>query len=110
MPTKSIPRESCVSDCQPRACLFWKPTTQKHRYVYGKDNEFWDDMRANGVTRERFFLYNMLGLAVALGGNLFGITSGLLGTVAPDASRDLRVDLLFPIGGFKRCGVEGIRG
>ncbi|CAM9137694.1 unnamed protein product [Scytosiphon promiscuus] len=75
---------------------------QVSTYVYGKDNEFWDDMRANGVTRERFFLYNLLGLAVALGGNLFGVTSALLGTVAPDASRDLRVDLLFPIGGFKR--------
>ncbi|CAN0020439.1 unnamed protein product, partial [Hapterophycus canaliculatus] len=75
---------------------------QVSTYVYGKDNEFWDDMRANGVTRERFFLYNLLGVAVALGGNLFGVTSGLLGTVAPEASRDLRVDLLFPIGGFKR--------
>eukprot|EP00752_Nemacystus_decipiens_P010935 g9718.t1 len=71
-------------------------------YFYGKDNEFWDDMRANGVTRQRFFLYTLLGAAVALGGNLFGVTSGLLGALAPQASRDLRVDLLFPIGGFKR--------
>lgn len=81
------------------------PTTPDfaRSYLYGKDNEFWDDMRANGVTRERFFLYSLLGAAVALGGNLFGVTSGLLSTVAPEASRDLRVDLLFPIGGFKRC-------
>lgn len=83
----------------------WHGTTQKkNRYVYGEDNEFWDDMRANGVTRQRFFTYSLLGVAVALGGNLFGVTSGLLSSVAPEASRALRVDLLFPVGGFKRCG------
>ncbi|CAM9092701.1 unnamed protein product [Pylaiella littoralis] len=71
-------------------------------FVYGENNEFWDDMRANGVTRQRFFTYSLLGLAVAVGGNLFGLTSGLLSIVAPGASRDLRVDLLFPVGGFKR--------
>ncbi|CAM9771798.1 unnamed protein product [Ectocarpus fasciculatus] len=75
---------------------------QVSTYFFGKENELWDDMRANGVTRERFFLYSLLGGAVALGGNLFGVTSALLGSVAPEASRDLRVDLLFPIGGFKR--------
>ncbi|CAM9761315.1 unnamed protein product [Ectocarpus sp. 12 AP-2014] len=75
---------------------------QVSTYFFGKENELWDDMRANGVTRERFVLYSLLGGAVALGGNLFGVTSTLLGSVAPEASRDLRVDLLFPIGGFKR--------
>ncbi|CAM9092949.1 unnamed protein product [Ectocarpus sp. 4 AP-2014] len=75
---------------------------QVSTYFFGKENELWDDMRANGVTRERFVLYSLLGGAVALGGNLFGVTSALLGSVAPEASRDLRVDLLFPIGGFKR--------
>lgn len=66
-------------------------------------------MRANGVTRQRFFTYSLLGVAVALGGNLFGVTSGLLSSVAPEASRALRVDLLFPVGGFKRCvwGADG---
>ncbi|CBN74878.1 conserved unknown protein [Ectocarpus siliculosus] len=75
---------------------------QVSTYFFGKENELWDDMRANGVTRERFVRYSLLGGAVALGGNLFGVTSALLGSVAPEASRDLRVDLLFPIGGFKR--------
>lgn len=73
------------------------------RYFYGKDNEFWDDMQANGVTPRRVFLYSLLGAGVAFGGNLFGVTSGVLGSLAPETSRDARLDVLFPVGGFKRC-------
>ncbi|CAM9888083.1 unnamed protein product [Discosporangium mesarthrocarpum] len=72
-------------------------------YFFGKQNEFWDDMQANGVTPRRLFLYSLLGAGVALGGNLFGVTSGVLGTLAPGAARDARLDVLFPIDGFKRC-------
>ncbi|CAN0478738.1 unnamed protein product, partial [Laminaria digitata] len=71
-------------------------------YFYGKDNEFWDDMQANGVTPRRVFLYSLLGAGLAFGGNLFGVTSGVLGSLAPEASRDARLDVLFPVGGFKR--------
>lgn len=89
----------CVSDLIPTL-------SPAQRYFYGQENEFWDDMQANGVSRRRFFQYTLLGAAVALGGNLFGVTSGLLGVVAPDASRDARLDILFPVKGFKRCGGE----
>lgn len=70
-------------------------------YVYGRENEFWEDMKLNGVSPRRFFLYQLLGVGVALGGNLFGVTSGLLG-LAPEPSRGSRLDVLYPIGGFKR--------
>lgn len=43
-----------------------------------------------------------VGLAVALGSDFIGITSLLLG-LAPDLSRELRADLLYPVRGFKRC-------
>ena len=43
-----------------------------------------------------------VGLAVALGSDFIGITSLLLG-LAPDLSRELRADLLYPVQGFKRC-------
>ena len=59
-------------------------------------------MQANGVTPRRVFLYSLLGAGVAFGGNLFGVTSGVLGSLAPEASRDARLDVLFPVGGFKR--------
>ena len=49
-----------------------------------------------------------VGLAVALGSDFIGITSLLLG-LAPDLSRELRTDLLYPVQGFKRC-YEASRG
>jgi len=42
-----------------------------------------------------------LGLAVALGGDLFGVTQAVL-SIAPDASRTYRLDVLYPVGGFRR--------
>lgn len=40
-------------------------------------------------------------LAVALGGDLFGVTQALL-SVAPDSARSLRLDVLYPVGGMRR--------
>lgn len=40
--------------------------------------------------------------AVALGGNLGGITSFLLG-FEPDTSRKLKLDVVYPVNGYKRC-------
>ena len=40
-------------------------------------------------------------LAITLGGNLGGATSGILG-LAPERARALRLDALFPVAGFKR--------
>eukprot|EP01018_Ginkgo_biloba_P017860 Gb_28899 [translate_table: standard] len=39
---------------------------------------------------------------VALGGNLGGITSLLLG-IDPEISRNLKLDLVYPVNGYKRC-------
>lgn len=76
-------------------------THRSRSYIFGESNEFWDDLQANGVTPRRLFLYNLLGAGVALGGNLFGVTSGLLG-LAPEASKSARLDVLYPVQGFKR--------
>jgi hypothetical protein len=42
-----------------------------------------------------------LGASIALGGDLFGVTQALL-SLAPDEARRARLDLLYPVGGFKR--------
>ncbi|KAF6142682.1 hypothetical protein GIB67_015168 [Kingdonia uniflora] len=39
---------------------------------------------------------------VALGANFVGITSSLLG-IFPETSRNLKLDVLYPIGGYTRC-------
>lgn len=39
---------------------------------------------------------------VALGANFVGITSFLLG-LSPESSRNLKLDVLYPIGGYSRC-------
>lgn len=39
---------------------------------------------------------------VALGANFAGITSSLLG-LSPDGARSLRLDVIYPIGGYTRC-------
>lgn len=39
---------------------------------------------------------------VALGANFAGITSSLLG-LSPDSARSLRLDVIYPIGGYTRC-------
>lgn len=35
--------------------------------------------------------------------NFAGMTSGLLGLDGGKHARELRLDVLFPVGGFKRC-------
>lgn len=42
-------------------------------------------------------------LPPALGGNLGGVTSGLLGLDGGEAAGKLRLDVLIPVKGFKRC-------
>lgn len=39
---------------------------------------------------------------VAVGANFTGITSFLLG-LSPDTGRSLKLDVLYPIGGYTRC-------
>ncbi|CAN4114979.1 unnamed protein product [Withania somnifera] len=39
---------------------------------------------------------------VALGANFAGVTSSLLG-LSPDSARSLRLDIIYPIGGYTRC-------
>eukprot|EP00953_Heterococcus_sp_UTEX-ZZ885_P022344 12369-Heterococcus_DN1.PRE.2 len=68
--------------------------------------QFWDDMQRSGIQPRRFFLYTGLAAGVALGGNLFGVTSGVLG-LAPEKAGQLKLDIIYPIKGYKRCVNEG---
>ncbi|KAH9328454.1 hypothetical protein KI387_000562, partial [Taxus chinensis] len=56
---------------------------------------------ANAFGR-RLLVGTTTALAVALGGNLGGITTFLLG-FEPDPSRKLKLDVVYPVNGFKRC-------
>jgi hypothetical protein len=63
-------------------------------------------MQRSGIQPRRFFLYTGLAAGVALGGNLFGVTSGVLG-LAPEKAGQLKLDVIYPIKGYKRCMNEG---
>ena len=52
--------------------------------------------------RRRLLVGGSAALSIALFGNFLGITSGILGMV-PSAARSSRLDVLFPVKGFKRC-------
>lgn len=51
----------------------------------------------------RAVLGGLTGLSIALVGNLFGVTSFLLGLDGGATARKLRLDALIPVKGFKRC-------
>ncbi|KAK9830941.1 hypothetical protein WJX81_008357 [Elliptochloris bilobata] len=54
-------------------------------------------------SRRRAALGALAGLGIVLGGNLGGATSALLALDNGGAARRLRADVLFPVGGFRRC-------
>ncbi|CAK9224538.1 unnamed protein product [Sphagnum troendelagicum] len=63
---------------------------------------------ASWVVPRRFVLGTSVGLLVALGANFLGVTSALL-SLNPALSRAARVDVLYPVQGYKRC-LETSRG
>jgi hypothetical protein len=69
----------------------------------GQDEEYLASLASLSLSfRRRLGLGLSLSLAVALGGNLGGITSFLLG-LNGGASRSLKLDVVYPVQGFKRC-------
>jgi hypothetical protein len=60
------------------------------------------------VVPRRFVLGTSVALLVALGANFLGVTSALL-SLNPALSRAARVDVLYPVQGYKRC-LETSRG
>lgn len=54
------------------------------------------------VFRRRFVVGTLAGSLIALGADFLGSTSALL-SLNPDYFRGLRADVLYPIGGYKRC-------
>jgi hypothetical protein len=51
----------------------------------------------------RAILSGLTATTIALGGNLFGVTSFLLGLDEGKTAGNLRLDALVPVDGFKRC-------
>lgn len=54
-------------------------------------------------SRRRFIQGTLLAAAVALGGNLGGISSLLLGLDGGDLAGKLKLDVVVPVNGYKRC-------
>ena len=53
--------------------------------------------------RRRLLVGGASAASIALGGNLLGVTSGLLGLDGGSFARRARLDVIFPIKGYKRC-------
>jgi hypothetical protein len=54
------------------------------------------------VFRRRLVVGASTAAAAAVGANFGGVTSFLLG-LSPELGRSLRLDVLYPVGGFTRC-------
>ena len=54
------------------------------------------------VFRRRLVVGTSTAAAAAVGANFGGVTSFLLG-LSPELGRSLRLDVLYPVGGFTRC-------
>jgi len=74
-------------------------------YVFGAPGELAGDLERLGTSPRRIATFGFLGLAVALAGDLFGVTSALL-TAAPgpiqSAARGARLDTYYMMGPLKR--------
>lgn len=57
---------------------------------------------APSVFRRRFVVGTIAGSVIALGADFLGSTSAIL-SLNPEFFRELRADVLYPIGGYKRC-------
>ena len=70
-------------------------------YFFGRPGELDADLRLLGTSRGRILQFVSLGTAVALAGDLLGITSRLLST-QPEAARSLRLDTYYSVDGLRR--------
>lgn len=64
-------------------------------------------MRAMGISPRRIFISGLSAMAIALAGNLFGVTSQLLTIFPEDVVEASGLDTYFPRGEFKRCTGQG---
>jgi len=80
--------------------------TDWRTYLFGKEGEFDRDLGVLGSDRRRFFTGLGISTALVLGGNLLGSTSAVLSMNA-NTSRALKLDVVYPVGGFKRYISKG---
>ena len=70
--------------------------------AYGGPNMYADSQTIAPPSPRRVFLGTLATAGLALGGNFLGITGALLGDF-PDAAASLRLDIIYPVNGLKRC-------
>ena len=69
---------------------------------YGGPNMFADSQAIAPPSPRRVFLGVLATGGLALGGNFLGVTGKLLNG-APEVAESLRLDIIYPVNGFKRC-------
>ena len=69
---------------------------------YGGPNMYADSQAIAPPSPRRVFLGVLATTGVALGGNFLGVTGMLLGDY-PDVASNLRLDIIYPVNGLKRC-------
>ncbi|CEM34869.1 unnamed protein product [Vitrella brassicaformis CCMP3155] len=87
-----------------RSTLFVQPLLPMRRSVklrQRRNDRLLQEIEPDSITPRRRFLVLLGAAVVALGANLFGITSALL-RLSPEQARKLRLDVIYPIDGFKR--------
>lgn len=78
-----------------------RPTAKE--YFFGTAGEFDEDLAYLGISRQRLLLNAGVATTLALGANFVGVTSALLNTFStPETMSDLKLDVLYPVRGFKR--------
>jgi hypothetical protein len=70
--------------------------------AYGGPNMYADSQAIAPPSPRRVFLGTLATAGLALGGNFLGITGALLSDF-PDAAASLRLDIIYPVNGLKRC-------
>eukprot|EP00607_Mallomonas_marina_P010267 CAMPEP_0182423290 /NCGR_PEP_ID=MMETSP1167-20130531/9244_1 /TAXON_ID=2988 /ORGANISM="Mallomonas Sp, Strain CCMP3275" /LENGTH=298 /DNA_ID=CAMNT_0024602121 /DNA_START=159 /DNA_END=1055 /DNA_ORIENTATION=+ len=76
--------------------------TEQESLIFGKDEVVNSKKLGNlGIDPVRFIVFNALGLVIAFGGNLFGITSALFST-SPSTFQAAKLDQIYPISGYRR--------
>ncbi|KAM3568615.1 hypothetical protein VYU27_009265 [Nannochloropsis oceanica] len=97
------PSSSTPSLSPPPPANDTRETLTAREYFFGKEGEFDEDLAYLGISRQRLLLNTAVATALALGANFVGVTSALLNTFStPEQMDGWKVDVLYPVRGFKR--------
>ena len=98
------PRPRLRRGCRPveRRSPSPPPPASSSPSSYGGPNMFADSQAIAPPSPRRVFLGVLATGGLALGGNFLGVTGKLLNG-APEVAESLRLDIIYPVNGFKRC-------